>query len=214
MINVAIADSQPILREGIKRVLEEDPEIEVAGCAQDGPKILELCSRLSPDVVLMDIALSGDGIAAMKRIKERNKNIRIVIFTALDDIESIRCALANGADGYVMKDVRPDDLRLVIKNCVNGFNIISDGIMGKFITRYNSDERQTVLKSKKGEMVLLDREKDIVRLIILGKDTKEIAAALFLSEGRVKNIISDILRRMNLKDRTQLVVMALKKKWI
>lgn len=215
MINVIIADSQPILREGIKRLIEEDPGINVVGCVQDGQKALELCINLSPDVLLIDIAMPVySGIDVMRMIKEKNKAVKVIILTIYNDNENIKNALQNGADGYILKNINPEELCLAIRNCVNGICVISSDIMARFVKYYNSTQQYGHSRTRSDSIALVEREKDIIRLIILGKDTKEIAAVLFLSEGRVKNIISDMLQRLNLKDRTQLAILALKQKLV
>lgn len=142
------------------------------------------------------------------------KSLKVVVLTVLDDSESVRNALMNGADGYISKDIKPEDLRQAIKNCVNGVSVIGNDLMYRFVREYGEMLRAQGSRARKGNMELLDREKEIIRFIILGKDTKEIATALFLSEGRTRNIISNMLKKFNLKDRTQLAIFALKKKLI
>ncbi|MCX8129039.1 MAG: response regulator transcription factor [Clostridia bacterium] len=213
MINVVIADDQEVIREGIKLIIEQDPDIRVVGCAADGREAFELCNRLNPDLVLMDIIMPGcDGVEGTRLIKSGYSSIKVVILTTFSDMDKISKALKNGADGYVLKDITPGDLKQLIKSTVNGLNVMHQNVFNALIRQFSDNDGEENVSTENKENVLTDREKDVVRLIIFGKNNREIASNIHLSEGRIKNIITGILYKLQLKDRTQLAVYAIKNK--
>ncbi|KKM08658.1 LuxR family transcriptional regulator [Clostridiales bacterium PH28_bin88] len=218
MIRILIVDDQILLRESLKSIIECDNEIDVIGCAENGFEALRMCDELLPDLVLMDIKMPlCDGVEGTKLIKARHNTIKVLILTTFDDDENVTRALKNGADGYILKDVTPEELILIIKNAVKGFYILSNKTYGTVAKRL--DEDRTVHKdfqpdklgdkSERG-MVLKDAELKILRLIAEGKSNREIASVVYLSEGRVKNIISEMFTKLKLRDRYQLISYAYK----
>jgi len=211
MLNVLIADDQAIIRNGIKLIIEQDSEIKVIGSAMNGREAFELCAVLSPDVVLMDLVMPlHDGIEGTRLIKEKYKQIKVVILTTYAEEKNIYGALQNGADGYVFKDMESDELILAIKGIAKGLKVIHENAyssvfkhMINFNSSYGSQENAPHLN-------LTDRELNIIKLIVYGKSYKEISSALFLSEGSVRNAVSALLTKLDLKDRVQLAVFAVK----
>ncbi|MCX7710905.1 MAG: response regulator transcription factor [Clostridia bacterium] len=211
MIKVVIADDQAVIRNGIKFIIEQDPDIQVAGCAANGKEAFELCERLHPDVVLMDIVMPVcDGIEATKRIKEKFSTIKIMILTTFNDDENVASALKNGADGFVLKDIETEELLLTVKSIAKGLRVIHEDAFGTVFKQLNSDKTTNEEQKPDLNIQLTEREISIIRLIVFGKNNKEIAGELFLSEGSVRNMISAILSKLKLKDRTQLAVFAVK----
>ncbi len=209
MIKVIIADDQKIIREGLKFIIEQDKDIEVLGFAGNGKEALEQCKTLVPDVVLMDIMMPDcNGVEGTKLIKEAMPSVKVIILTTFRDDENISAALKNGADGYVLKDIDTDELILTIKSVYKGLHVIHDNAFG--VVKGKISESKTTEKVEKNTVPLTPREIEIVRLIVYGKSNKEIAASLFLSEGSIRNVISSILMKLELKDRTQLAVYAVK----
>lgn len=210
MIRVLIADNEKLLRESLKSIIETDAEVRVIGSAEDGAEAYRLCMELVPDVVLMDVKMPGcDGIEGTRLIKRRNKNIRIVMLTTFGDEECITGAIENGADGYVLKDVTPGELLNVIKSAAGGLLVFSGKTGGTLLKGFNIPERpepDTIKPENKPQ--LKESELTIIQLIAGGMSNREIAAEVFLSEGRVKNIISEILAKLGLKDRYQLLSFA------
>lgn len=210
MINVVIADDETILRESIKYRLNSDDSINIVGCAANGYETIELCKKGNVDVILMDIKMPEcDGIEATKIIKEKYSSIKIIMLTTFTNDESFRAAMSNGADGYLLKDVTPDILINSIKNVHSNIKIIHDNVFQML-----SDEKDTEGEAKKHKYAhdLTEKEISIIRYIVQGKSTQEMSKELFLSEGRIRNLIADILTKLNLRDRVQLAVFAIKNK--
>lgn len=211
MIKVVIADDQVILRESLKFIIEQDSEIQVSGCAGNGREALKLCDQLIPNIVLMDIMMPGcDGVEGTKLIKEKYNSIKVLILTTFNDDENISKALKNGADGYILKDIKPDELILAVKSVAKGMSIIHKNAMNSVVKQINSGASVNKQTEDRLEVELTEREISIIKLIVDGNNNKEIAAQLFLTEGSVKNIITGTLSKLKLKDRTQLAVFAVK----
>jgi DNA-binding NarL/FixJ family response regulator len=218
MIRVVIVDDVPILRESFKLLIEKDSELKVVGIAKDGREAYNICNALVPDVVLMDIVMPiCDGLESTKIIKANNKSIKVIMLTTFEDEDKISNALKSGADGYVLKDISPEALRLVIRSAKEGMPIIHPKVFDTMIKQFDGDYPRTetndydIFTSFKG---LSDKEKNIVKLIVQGKCNKDIATMVYLSEGRVKNVVSEILYKLGLNDRTQLAVFAVKNKLV
>ena len=207
MIKVIVVDDQVVLRESIKFRIDSDDEIKVVGCGGNGIEAMELCDRFLPDVVLMDIMMPiCDGIEATKRIKLKYNSIKVIILTIFIDNENITKAMKNGADGYVLKDIDPKELINIIKNTVSGLRIIHQDVLDTLVSEFASNTKLTVGSS----FDLSEKELEIIKWIVHGKSTKEVAALVFLSEGRVRNIISEILTKLDMKDRVQLAIFAVR----
>lgn len=211
MIKVLITDDQLILKEGIKYILEHDSEISVVGFAENGKDALDMCDRHLPDVVLMDIVMPGvDGVEGTRLIKEKHSQIKVIILTTFNDDENITRALQNGADGYMLKDSKPEELILAIKAATKGIRIIHKNTLPSIVKRINSGSKISIMKKDNSSVKLTERELDIIRLVVEGKDNKEIAGELFISEGSARNAISRLLKKLELRDRIQLAVYAVK----
>ncbi|WP_010251375.1 response regulator [Acetivibrio cellulolyticus] len=212
MIKVVLVDDQVILRESLKFIVEQDPEIKVVGLGSNGEEALNLCGELAPDVVLMDIMMPVcNGVEGTKLIKSKFQSIKVIILTTFNDEENISKAIKNGADGYVLKDIKPDDLIVAVKSVAKGFSIMHHTALNTVAKQINHDKEPTQRKQEpKFDINLTDRELSIIKLIVDGKSNKEIALSIFITEGSVKNIITNILEKLNLKDRTQLAVFAVK----
>ena len=219
MIKLILAEDQIIVREGIKRLLQEDEEIDIVGCAGNGSEALELCDAFNPEIVLMDINMPVcDGVEGTKLIKQKHPSIKILILTMYNDDDNICRAMENGADGYVLKGIKPEDLIGTIKKLVNGLNVVDESVLTTIMEKYkcrkkNQKVSDMIKKSEKNMLnnLLNDTEKEIIKYIVYSKNNREIADLLHLSEGRVRNIITRIFKKLNVKDRTQLAVYAVKK---
>lgn len=207
MIRILIADDERLLRESLKSIIETDPEIKVEGCAENGAEAFRLSKELAPDVILMDVRMPEcDGVEGTRLIKQFNGNIKVVMLTTFGDEESISKAVENGADGYVLKDVTPDELKNIIKNAAHGFLVFSAKAGGTLRRGISIQDRPAKDVQKQDVSALLkESELEILRWIAEGKSNREIAEKVFLSEGRVKNIVSEILAKLGLKDRYQLL---------
>ncbi|HEX9062299.1 MAG TPA: response regulator transcription factor [Clostridia bacterium] len=210
MIKVIIAEDMDILRESLKYMIESDSEIKVVGLAKDGKEAFELCREHKPDIVLMDIKMPDyDGIQGTKLIKSSYPEIKILILTTFDDEKSISDALMNGADGYITKDILPIQLQQSIKGVMIGLGVVKKNIMKSIGKNINSNMDNELT----GDIPeLSEKEKKLVRLVVEGKTYKQMGSEVCLSEGYVRNMVSEILVKLKLKDRVQLAVFAVKNK--
>ncbi len=203
MIKILLADDVQILRAGLKAVISEDNGLYVVGEASNGKEALEMTIRLQPDVVLMDMRMPDfDGSYGTRKIKESFPNVKVLVLTTFDDKETVDSAIAAGADGYILKEMDNDKIINSIKAVAGGINVFCDNIFRSI--------KSNVIQSNPKDFGLTEREIDFIRLICDGADNKEIASKLFLAEGTVRNGISRLLEKLNLKDRTQLAVFAIK----
>lgn len=205
MIKVLIADDIPILRRGLEASLGSDGDILVAGEAANGREAFEMCAKLSPDVVLMDMRMPGfDGEYGTRQIKSCFPDIKVLVLTTFDDSETVRKAIACGADGYILKEMENEKIINAVKTVYGGVNVFGASV-------FSSIKQDMAHPRPSGaEFELTDRERGLLTLICEGCDNKEIAARLFLAEGTVRNNISRLLEKLGLKDRTQLAVFAVK----
>lgn len=204
MISVLIADDVAVLRAGLKAVLAEESGIKVVGEASDGKEALEMCIRLRPDVVLMDMRMPEyDGSYGTRKIKDAVPEVKVLVLTTFDDKETVDRALSAGADGYLLKEMDSSQILNSIRAVAGGISVFCDNV-------FRSIRKEAAIPQDAGNYDLTQRETDILRLICDGADNKEIAAKLYLAEGTVRNSISRMLEKLGLKDRTQLAVFALK----
>ncbi|MCX7747073.1 MAG: response regulator transcription factor [Clostridia bacterium] len=207
MISVLVVDDDKFARDGLKVILEQDVDIRVVGCAADGIEAVALCEKLRPDLVLMDLHMEVcDGIEGTKRIKEKFDNIKVLILTVICEEENVLAALNNGADGYTTKEVGHEQLVQLIKSAVSGVKFVHPQVVTKMKDHRDTERAPTNhLKIR-----ITDRERSVMRLLVMGRSNKEIASSLELSEGRVRNIITSLFKKFGKADRTQLAVFAVK----
>lgn len=208
-IKVLIADDIMILRQGLKAVLELDDHIEVVALAENGKEAFEKCKVFRPDVVLMDMRMPDyDGAYGIAAIKEVHPEIRVLVLTTFDDDETIQKALSGGADGYILKEMEDEKVIASVKSVYSGMSVFGEGV-------YQAMRKQMTGGGVKNQFQeedthFTEREKDVIRLVAQGYDNKEISKELYLAEGTVRNQISRVLEKLELKDRTQLAVYAVK----
>ncbi|MDP4091552.1 MAG: response regulator transcription factor [Bacillota bacterium] len=211
MIRMVIADDMVIFRESLKFIMEQDNEIKVVGCAGNGKEAAGLCQTLTPDLVLMDLMMPEcDGVEGTKLIKTANPRIKVLVLTTFNDDQNVSAALRNGADGYVLKEIKPDELIMAVKSVSKGFKIIQQSAFNSVLDKLVSCEQEESNTASKIKADLTEKEKAIIRLIIDGKGNKEIGEILSFAEGSIKNTITGILNKFNLKDRTMLAIYAIK----
>jgi DNA-binding NarL/FixJ family response regulator len=215
-IKLLLTDDQDLIRESLHIVLDMDPEIEVVGLAENGRMAVELCEKHQPNVVLMDIHMPEmDGVEATKQIKQRWPHIRVIILTTFQEINYVVDALGAGAEGYLLKAIHPRDLAAGIKWVNKGGTLIPQDIAKMLVTRLQSEQKTGSTGAPAGAKEpdegprggtsygLSDRELQVLDCISDGLNNREIAEKLFLSEGTVKNYISSIYSKMDVRDRIQ-----------
>lgn len=211
MLKILLVDDSKILLQSLKVILEQDPELKIIGTAHNGIEALEVCGKLSPDIVLMDIRMPVcNGVDGTKLIKEKYPSIKILILTTFDDQEYIQEAVHNGADGYILKDINDQDLLTALKSTAKGFSIIQGTVFRTLKTQIKPPVEESPAHSSLLDYDLSERECNVIRLIVDGFSNRQIAANLEITEGTTRNIISNVLTKLKLNDRTQLAVYAIK----
>lgn len=211
MIKVLLTDDQKSFLDVMRFSLKPYPDLLVAGMAGNGFEALEQCKKIKPDVVLMDLSMPVcDGVEGTRLIKEYNRDIKVLIVTTFDDAENIALALSNGADGYVLKDIETPELVMAIRNAMAGFGTIDKSVLNKVVRFIDPGNKVEQVAAQKVEYGLTDKEIQIMRMIVDGMSNKEIADKMFFTEGTIKNTITAILAKLELKDRTQLAVFAIR----
>ncbi|MEU1461812.1 response regulator transcription factor [Streptomyces sp. NPDC005727] len=204
-IRVLLVDDHQVVRRGLRTFLEVQDDIEVVGEAADGAEGVARAEELRPDVVLMDIKMPGlDGIAALRRLRELDNPARVLIVTSFTEQRTVVPALRAGAAGYVYKDVDPDALAGAIRSVHAGHVLLQPEVADALLS-------QEVANSGQGRGgSLTDREREVLGLIADGRSNREIARALVLSEKTVKTHVSNILMKLDLADRTQAALWAVR----
>lgn len=214
MIKVAIVDDQEILSEGLKMILSSDPEIDVVGTGENGKVAIGLCKTYLPDVILMDIQMPlMNGVESTKIITRDYPSVKVIVLTTFDDDKYIFEAIKNGASGYLLKDTPPGKIAEAIKTVQSGGALIQPDVAMKVLDQFSKlakGDSENKTQNLDAFEVLTQREKDIAALVGQGLNNAEIAQNLFLSEGTIKNNLTKILDKLELRDRTQLAILAVK----
>jgi DNA-binding NarL/FixJ family response regulator len=209
-IRVLLADDQPLVRAGLRALLESDDDLQVVGEAADGAEALERARAARPDVVLMDIRMPGlDGLEATRRIivDETLAGVRVVVLTTFDLDEYVYEALRAGASGFLAKDVEPGELRHAVRVVARGDALLSPGVTRRLIAEFAARPAQQPAAATRLQ-VLTDREREVLALVGEGLPNDDIAAQLFMSPATVKTHVSRIMSKLAAHDRAQLVVLA------
>lgn len=210
MIRIIIADDQPLIREGLKYIIEQDKDIKVVGCAANGLEAYEICCKESPDIVLMDLVMPiCDGNKGMCMIKSSMPETKVMILTTFKEPGEVVNALETGADCYILKDIDPDQLILSIKSVSKGLKVMHEEAHRSYMSGRHAVHNKVFCEE---DFHLSEREIEIIRQIVYGSSNKEISANLNITEGVVRNNISGILSKLKLQDRTQLAVFSIKNK--
>jgi len=207
-IKVIICDDQEVVCQGLSAILSTADNLEVVGIGNNGMDALDLIEKVHPDVVLLDLKMPiMNGIHATRAIKEQFEEVKVLILTTYDADAWLFDAIRNGADGYLLKDTSREELINAIEEVAEGKTPLDSKVAGKLFEQISKKiiPAETMLGKD-----LTDREQEILGLIANGKTNADIARALFLSEGTVRNYVSSILEKLNVEDRTQAAVLALR----
>lgn len=197
-----IVDDDHLICDGLKMILELEDEIEVVGVCHNGQDAYEMCVDIHPDLVLMDIRMpKTDGIIGAKKIKESFNDIKIVMLTTFKDEEYIKEALSCGAEGYILKSQKADSIVKSIRAVLNG-SVVFEKEVATMIPNLLTKAK----KNEEKDFNLTNRELEIIKLIGKGSSNKEISETLYISEGTVRNYLTVVLEKLNLRDRTQLAI--------
>jgi DNA-binding NarL/FixJ family response regulator len=208
-VRVLLCDDQALVRSGFRMVLEAREDMEVVGEAEDGAGALELAARCRPDVILMDIRMPVmDGVEATRRLAQTGTSARIVILTTFDSDEYVYEALRAGASGFLLKDVQPGQLVDAIRVVARGEALLAPTVTRRLLDRFAHSLPDRNWTAPPALAELTGRELEVLTLLASGLSNAELAERLFVSETTVKTHVSSILRKLDLRDRVQAVVLA------
>jgi DNA-binding NarL/FixJ family response regulator len=213
MIRIVLVDDQNLVRQGIQTLLNLEPDLEIVGVAGDGQEALEVVEQCRPAVVLMDIRMpTMDGVVATRLLHERFPEIGVIILTTFDDDEYVFEGLKAGARGYMLKDVNSDDIAAAVRTVAAGEALIQPSIARKVVAEFSrlAAGSAPVLPAASPALSepLSERELEVLHALAEGLSNREIAARLVITEGTVKNHVSSLLAKLDVRDRTQAVIKA------
>ena len=211
-IKVLVAEGQELVRKSLEIILGNQDTIELIGAVSNGQEVIRFIRESLPDIIIMDIRMPKmDGVTCTRIIKDQYPQVKIIILTTFDDDEYIFKALRDGASGYLLKGISVDELITAIHKVYKGSAMINEDIASKVVNLF-ADIAKSKLYIEVNELGKKDintTEKKIITLVSQGLSNKEIAGELSLSEGTVRNYLSNILEKLNLRDRTQLAIWAI-----
>lgn len=231
-IKLVLADDHALFREGLKRIINLEDDMEVIGECGDGRSALDVCRRLQPDVILMDINMPElNGVEATQLVDQSEVSTKVIILSIHDDESYVFESLRKGASGYLLKDMEAESLIEAIRLVARGQAYVHPKVTGSLIDELKrlsvqeSDERTTSSKERDltpaNDMqhfayrsTLTNREEEVLKLMARGCNNRVIGETLFISEKTVKNHVSSILQKMDVQDRTQAVITAIKQGWV
>jgi len=207
---IVIAEDHTILREGLHALISSEAEYEVVGEAGDGRDAIRLAERLEPDLILMDLSMPNmNGMDAIREIKRRTPNIKVIALTVHKTEEYILATLQSGANGYVLKDATHAELMMAIRSVMDGKTFLSPGVSEKVIDGYLEGHKG--LKTQSSWDTLSPREREVLKLIAEGKKNREIAEYLYLSLKTVEKHRSNLMKKLDLHNAAALTAFAIEK---
>ena len=212
-IRVLIADDHELFRRGLRMVLEDEPDIEVIGEVGDGRAALQIARDEVPDVVVMDVRMPlMSGIDAARQMKEDAPNIKVLMLTISDDEDDLYQAIKAGANGYLLKEISIDEIGNAVRSVWGGQSLISPSMASKLLNEFASMIKKEEEKQQVPAPRLTPREMEVLTHVAQGKNNREIAKSLFISENTVKNHVRNILEKLHLHSRMEAVVYAVREK--
>jgi DNA-binding NarL/FixJ family response regulator len=206
-IRVILADDQPLVRAGLRMLIDQTPGIDVTGEAGTGAEAVQLARDTRPDVIIMDIRMPGmDGIEATQLITAGDTRARVLVLTTFDDDDYVYGALRAGASGFLVKDMALEDILTAIRVVAAGDAMIAPGVTRRLIGQFAGQPHSA--RNPKEIAGITDREREVLRLVGLGMSNAEIAAALYITVGTAKTHVARLLAKLGARDRVQLVITA------
>jgi DNA-binding NarL/FixJ family response regulator len=206
VIRVLLVDDQPLVRAGMRLILEPEPDIEIAGECADGDEVVAAVDRLHPDIVVMDVRMRRmDGATATRLLRERDDAPPVLVLTTFDDDETVAAALGAGAAGFILKDAPGEDLIRAVATVAEGGSWLDPQVAGRVLETYRRVSGR-VAPADTRLALLTDRERDVLREVATAANNAEIAAALYISEATVKTHLGNILAKLDLRDRAAAIV--------
>jgi DNA-binding NarL/FixJ family response regulator len=207
MISVAIADDQPLVRSGLRMILEGEADIEIVGEAADGAAAVALVTSTLPDVLLLDVQMPGvDGLEALSQLTGAGVETRVLMLTTFDLDEYVYRAMRSGASGFLLKDMAGEDIVAAVRQAARGVDaLLAPAVTRRLVDRFARQRQQASLPALDR---LTARELDVLRLVARGLTNAEIATELFIGETTVKTHVARLLMKLGLRDRVQVVVIA------
>ena len=206
-IKILICDDHAIVRIGLKSLIAGDPYMQLVGEATDGEEAVAMAKKLKPDLIIMDLIMPRkDGIAAITEIKQKNPNARILVFTSFSDDKNVLPSLKAGADGYLLKDSSPEELSQAIKDVCRGKSFLHPVIVQKVLQELHQPTDLPLAVDP-----LSTRELEVLKYVALGMSNQDIARTLAIKEGTVRIHVGNILNKLQLSNRTQAALYALRK---
>lgn len=211
MIRIMIVDDQSLIRDGLAMILNLRPELEVVGTASDGDEVVQKVKQLQPEIILMDIRMPRmNGVEGTRLVREKFPYIKVLMLTTFSDSELIFEALEQGASGYLLKDMETDAIAQAILTVHSGGVVLPQDITAQIIEELKKTKVAVECNPPEQLKQLTEREVDVLRAIGLGLNNKEIAEKLFITEGTVKNHVSNLISKLELRDRTQAAIYAVR----
>lgn len=219
-IKVALIDDHKLFREGVKRILSIEPMIQVVADVDDGSEAVNVVEKFRPDVILMDINMpETNGIKATKEVLSKYSDVKVIMLSIHDDENYVSHALQTGAQGYLLKEVDTESLLEAIKIVADGGSYLHPKVTHNLVQEYRrlieqQGNTEGFIEYRKPLHLLTNRECQVLQLLSEGQSNRKISETLVISEKTVKNHVSNILQKMDVNDRTQAVVMAIKNGWV
>lgn len=222
-IKIVLIDDHQLFREGVKRILDFEPAFEVVAEADDGSQALMVVEEHNPDVIIMDINMPNmNGVEATKQLIDANPEAKVIILSIHDDENYVTHALKTGAQGYLLKEMDADTLIEAVKVVADGGSYLHPKVTHNLVKEFRrlaqqgqaTNVHQVSSEVRRPLHLLTRRECEVLQMLADGKSNRGIGEALFISEKTVKNHVSNILQKMNVNDRTQAVVVAIKNGWV
>ncbi len=208
-LRILICDDHPLFRQGLRRLLETVRDFEVVAEVERGDEVLPAIRKKRPDVVVLDVELpGGSGIGALEQVRSELPEARVLMLSGFSDPTRVRAALRGGADGYVLKNAPPAELLEAIRRVGAGRSVLAPAVAEAVATSLRAEPEEE--RARRLLSALSDREREVLRLAAAGESNAGIGKRLFISEGTVKNHMTHILRKLEVEDRTQAAILAVK----